>query len=345
MNLRVTGVGAIRRPALQPLAAGDGDPRRRSTAAGRCSSPASWHEAPVYRRDRLRAGDAITGPAVIQEFGSTLPIHPGFEAARRRARQRGGAPVIDPVLVEIVQGTLASIEAEVEEAIGRTARSPMIRDQHDFRAGIHDRAAAQADRALVLRARASGRARLPARDDAAGRRLLPQRRLPLRGRHRPPAGPVRHRARCSTSATSSRSCRPSATTTTSAGWSPARCPATPPRPTRKGLMVPPVKLFDAGVPERGRAADHRPQLAHAREPDRRHRRRVRRQPHGRPPGARSCSRATAARPSRRASTRSWRTRPRRSAARCWPRSRRGPTAGRTTPSTTASTRRGCTASG
>jgi N-methylhydantoinase B len=47
--------------------------------------------------------------------------------------------VIDPVLVEIVQGTLASIEAEVEEAIGRTARSPMIRDQHDFRAGIHDR--------------------------------------------------------------------------------------------------------------------------------------------------------------------------------------------------------------
>ena len=46
----------------------------------------------------------------------------------------------DPVLVEIVQGTLASIEAEVEEAIGRTARSPMIRDQHDFRAGIHDRA-------------------------------------------------------------------------------------------------------------------------------------------------------------------------------------------------------------
>ena len=47
--------------------------------------------------------------------------------------------MIDPVLVEIVQGTLASIEAEVEEAIGRTARSPMIRDQHDFRAGIHDR--------------------------------------------------------------------------------------------------------------------------------------------------------------------------------------------------------------
>src|SRR2546421_2341508 len=46
---------------------------------------------------------------------------------------------MDPVLLEIVEGTLASIEKEVETAIGRTARSPMIRDAHDFRAGIHDR--------------------------------------------------------------------------------------------------------------------------------------------------------------------------------------------------------------
>lgn len=45
----------------------------------------------------------------------------------------------DPILVEIVEGTLASVEKEVETAIARTARSPMIRDAHDFRAGIHDR--------------------------------------------------------------------------------------------------------------------------------------------------------------------------------------------------------------
>ncbi len=48
------------------------------------------------------------------------------------------APAADPVLVEIVAGTLASIEKEVETAIGRTSRSPMIRDAHDSRAGIHD---------------------------------------------------------------------------------------------------------------------------------------------------------------------------------------------------------------
>jgi N-methylhydantoinase B len=47
--------------------------------------------------------------------------------------------VIDPIVVEIVEGTLASAESEVEAAIERTARSPMIREARDFRAGIHDR--------------------------------------------------------------------------------------------------------------------------------------------------------------------------------------------------------------
>jgi N-methylhydantoinase B len=51
---------------------------------------------------------------------------------------RSTSATADPVLVEIVAGTLASVEKEVETAIGRTSRSPMIRDAHDFRAGIHD---------------------------------------------------------------------------------------------------------------------------------------------------------------------------------------------------------------
>jgi N-methylhydantoinase B len=45
---------------------------------------------------------------------------------------------VNPVLLEIVEGTLTSVEREVETAIARTSRSPMIRDAHDFRVGIHD---------------------------------------------------------------------------------------------------------------------------------------------------------------------------------------------------------------
>jgi N-methylhydantoinase B len=46
---------------------------------------------------------------------------------------------VDPIVLEIIQGSLAAVELEVETAIARTSRSPMIRDAHDFRAGIHDR--------------------------------------------------------------------------------------------------------------------------------------------------------------------------------------------------------------
>src|SRR5947209_8701689 len=53
--------------------------------------------------------------------------------------ERPSTTSVDPITLQIVEGTLASIEAEVEAAIERTSRSPMIRDQHDFRAGLHDR--------------------------------------------------------------------------------------------------------------------------------------------------------------------------------------------------------------
>ena len=150
VNLRVTGVGPIPRPKVSEIARRDGDSAvaRVDTRAMYCDE---WLTAAVYDRAELAAGDTVDGPAVVQEFGSTVPIFPGFRANRRHLRQpdhrpdrgpvtgseNGPAP-IDPILIEIVSGTLASVEAEVETAIGRTARSPMIRDAHDFRAGIHD---------------------------------------------------------------------------------------------------------------------------------------------------------------------------------------------------------------
>ena len=42
---------------------------------------------------------------------------------------------VDPIVLEVVEGTLASAEAAVEQ----TSSSPMIREALDFRAGIHDR--------------------------------------------------------------------------------------------------------------------------------------------------------------------------------------------------------------
>jgi N-methylhydantoinase B len=46
---------------------------------------------------------------------------------------------VDPIVLQIVEGTLNSIEREIEMAIERTARSPMIREAHDYRVGLFDR--------------------------------------------------------------------------------------------------------------------------------------------------------------------------------------------------------------
>ena len=32
----------------------------------------------VYWRPDLCAGDTFAGPAIVEEFGSTVPVHPGF---------------------------------------------------------------------------------------------------------------------------------------------------------------------------------------------------------------------------------------------------------------------------
>ena len=52
---------------------------------------------------------------------------------------KASADSVDPIMLQIVEGTLNSIEAEIEYAIERTARSPMIREAHDYRVGLFDR--------------------------------------------------------------------------------------------------------------------------------------------------------------------------------------------------------------
>jgi N-methylhydantoinase A len=80
VNLRVTGLGPITRPALPELERGDGDSRRGQRGHRRVMFDSRWHYAGVYQRDYLLVGDTVVGPAVVEEFGSTLPVAPGFVA-------------------------------------------------------------------------------------------------------------------------------------------------------------------------------------------------------------------------------------------------------------------------
>jgi N-methylhydantoinase A len=96
VNLRVTGIGPIRRPELTQIARaqdGTGDDRRngmgdstvdsaeraRIGARAVCFEPAEGYvDAGVFWRPDLRAGDELSGPVIIEEFGATVPVHPGF---------------------------------------------------------------------------------------------------------------------------------------------------------------------------------------------------------------------------------------------------------------------------
>jgi N-methylhydantoinase A len=87
VNLRVTGIGPLLRPRLAELAPGDDDPGRARTG----SRPVCFERSgeylgtPVYWRESLAAGDVVTGPAIIEEYGATVPIHPGFAATVDRS--------------------------------------------------------------------------------------------------------------------------------------------------------------------------------------------------------------------------------------------------------------------
>jgi N-methylhydantoinase A len=79
VNLRVSGIGPIARPELPRLPVRDGDVERARTGT-RTVVFEDACETPVYWRPDLSPGDVLHGPAVLEEFGSTIPLHPGFRA-------------------------------------------------------------------------------------------------------------------------------------------------------------------------------------------------------------------------------------------------------------------------
>ena len=81
VNIRVVALGKAANVIAESIARGDGDP-----AAARLYDHKVWmdgreQEAVIYDRARLRAGDQISGPAVITEMDSTTLILSGHTAA------------------------------------------------------------------------------------------------------------------------------------------------------------------------------------------------------------------------------------------------------------------------
>ena len=90
VNLRVSGIGPITRPERGRLApAAPGGATGASGEASLLASPIrpvcfeaeeGYVETQVLWRADLAVGATVEGPAIIEEYGSTVPLHPGFAA-------------------------------------------------------------------------------------------------------------------------------------------------------------------------------------------------------------------------------------------------------------------------
>lgn len=80
VNLRAVCLGPAPGLPVQEIELGDGDPSAAKLRDHEISSGGEVYPAVIYDRDKLRAGDCITGPAVITEMDSTTLVLPDHTA-------------------------------------------------------------------------------------------------------------------------------------------------------------------------------------------------------------------------------------------------------------------------
>ncbi|AJE98108.1 hydantoinase B/oxoprolinase family protein [Pandoraea apista] len=114
----------------------------------------AWHEAALFARDTLLAGDTIDGPAIVAEKSGTTVVEPGWQAQmsaqgnllldrvvpRETQRDTGEhATQADPVRLEIFNNLFMSIAEQMGLRLQNTAYSVNIKERLDFSCALFDR--------------------------------------------------------------------------------------------------------------------------------------------------------------------------------------------------------------
>ncbi|UGQ15242.1 hydantoinase B/oxoprolinase family protein [Yinghuangia sp. ASG 101] len=130
-----------------------GTPARADAAADadtvRAYTRGAWREVPLYRREAMAPGTAVTGPAIIAEADSTTVVDDGWRATAAPPGhlrvERVAAPAAaragteaDPVLLEIFNNLFMSIAEQMGVALESTAQSVNIRERLDFSCALFD---------------------------------------------------------------------------------------------------------------------------------------------------------------------------------------------------------------
>ena len=112
----------------------------------------SWTDARFVRREALRPGDTLTGPAVLVEPHTSILIEPGWQARitahdhvrLRRIEPRQSTHAIgteaDPVMLEVFNNLYMSIAEQMGAVLENTAASVTIKERLDFSCAVFDAA-------------------------------------------------------------------------------------------------------------------------------------------------------------------------------------------------------------
>ena len=109
------------------------------------------HEAPVFDRTHLLAGDLITGPALIREANATTVVEPGWAAEvnaldhlllRRvtalATRVPPGSDRPDPVPLELFNNLFMNVAEQTGAVLQNTSMSVNIKERLDFSCAVFD---------------------------------------------------------------------------------------------------------------------------------------------------------------------------------------------------------------
>lgn len=120
------------------------------TETVRLFSAGQWHDTALYRREDMRPGDVVHGPAIVAEKNATNIVEPGWLAevttlnhlVMRRYQARPQRKAIgtdaDPVMLEVFNNLFMSIAEQMGLRLQNTAFSVNIKERLDFSCALFD---------------------------------------------------------------------------------------------------------------------------------------------------------------------------------------------------------------
>ncbi|MCW5297211.1 5-oxoprolinase [Herbaspirillum lusitanum] len=148
ISVEAIGVSTDREEKPEQLPPRDG--ALQSTETVQLFSGGLWHDTALYRREDMRPGDVVHGPAIIAEKNATNIVEPGWLAEvtplnhlvmqryQARTQRKAIGTTADPVMLEVFNNLFMSIAEQMGLRLQNTAFSVNIKERLDFSCALFD---------------------------------------------------------------------------------------------------------------------------------------------------------------------------------------------------------------